>query len=212
MLVAMSAVALEGAALTVALAGEAAALAAAERRDRRAGTVPFSLGVLAVALAHGVAVLAPPEALAQGLDAVGPAIAGLGAVVAAALHAARGRGASPITTALVAGAGLTALHLASALVLTPFEPAEQGQPLMSALWALTGVVLLVAGLLRDTQPLRLAGLALLGAAAAKVFLADLTSLDALYRVGSFLALGLLLLVGGYAWARLRPAGPRHQYP
>ena len=213
LLVAMSAVALEGAALTVALAGEAAALAAAERRDRRAGTVPLSLGVLVVALGHGLAVLAPSDALVQGLDAVGAAIAGLGAVVAAALAAARGRGPSPITTALVTGAGLTALYLASALVLTPFEPAEQGQPLMSALWALAGVALVVAGLLRDAQPLRLAGLALLGAAAAKVFLADLATLDALYRVGSFLALGLLLLLGGYAWARLRPAAaPRHQYP
>jgi len=56
---------------------------------------------------------------------------------------------------------------------------------------------------------------LLGAAAAKVFLADLTSLDALDRVGSFLALGVLLMLGGYAWQRLRPEPPAdapHQYP
>jgi uncharacterized membrane protein len=221
LLVAWSAVALDGAALTVALAAEAAALAAVARREQATvpgggAPVPLYLGVLAIALAHGVAVLAPPESLLDGLDAVVPAVMGLGAVVAAALLAARGSGSSRIRTALVAGAGLTVLGLASALVLTPFEPAEQGQPLMSALWALAGVALLVAGLVRDAQPLRLAGLALLGAAAAKVFLADLTSLVALYRVGSFLALGLLLLLGGYAWARLRPtgrpAGPRAQYP
>ena len=86
---------------------------------------------------------------------------------------------------------------------------------MSALWALAGVGVLVAGLVRDAQPLRLAGLALLAAATGKVFLADLASLDTLYRAGSFLALGILLLVGGYAWHRLRPealADARQQYP
>jgi hypothetical protein len=45
--------------------------------------------------------------------------------------------------------------------------------------------------------------------------ADLASLDALHRVGSVLALGLLLMLGSCAWQRLRPAplgDARHQYP
>ena len=215
LLVLWTAVALEGAALTIALAGEAAALALVARRTRDEMAGPLGLGVLAVALGHGIVVLAPPEALASGLPAVVPALSGLGAVIAAALVAARGAATPALRTALVASAGLVALHLASALLLTPFEPAEQGQPLVSALWAAAGLALVVAGLVRDARELRLAGLALLGAAAAKVFLADLASLDALYRVGSFLALGLLLMLGGFAWQRLRPAplgDVRHQYP
>ncbi len=215
LLVLWTAVALDGAALTIALAAEAAALAAVARRAGDAMTGRLGLGVLAIALLHGIVVLAPPVTLTTGLEAVAPALTGLGAVIAAGLVAARAAATPALRAGLMAGAGLVALHLGSALLLTPFEPAEQGQPLVSALWAGAGLVLVVAGLVRDTRELRLAGLTLLGAAAAKVFLADLASLDALYRVGSFLALGLLLMLGAFAWQRLRPAplgDLRHQYP
>jgi hypothetical protein len=37
-----------------------------------------------------------------------------------------------------------------------------------------------------------------------VFAFDLASLTSLYRVGSFVALGLLLLLGAFAWQRIRP--------
>jgi uncharacterized membrane protein len=39
---------------------------------------------------------------------------------------------------------------------------------------------------------------------AKVFLYDLSALTSLYRVVSLIALGLLLLVGAFAYQRLRP--------
>jgi uncharacterized membrane protein len=38
----------------------------------------------------------------------------------------------------------------------------------------------------------------------KVFLYDLASLTSLHRVASFIALGLLLLAGTFAWQRIRP--------
>jgi uncharacterized membrane protein len=38
----------------------------------------------------------------------------------------------------------------------------------------------------------------------KVFLLDLATLTSLYRVVSFIGLGLLLLVGAFIWQRLRP--------
>jgi uncharacterized membrane protein len=38
----------------------------------------------------------------------------------------------------------------------------------------------------------------------KVFGFDLASLTSLYRVGSCIALGLLLLAGAFAWQRIRP--------
>ncbi len=41
----------------------------------------------------------------------------------------------------------------------------------------------------------------------KVFLYDLSTLDSVYRIASFIALGLLLLAGAYAYQRLRPPPP-----
>jgi uncharacterized membrane protein len=101
---------------------------------------------------------------------------------------------------------------------TPFQPGgdtaglplaelgirQQGQALLSALWALVGLGALVAGLVRDVRELRLSGLALLATAVGKVFLFDLSSLTSVYRVASFIVLGLLLLCGAFAWQRIRP--------
>ena len=63
----------------------------------------------------------------------------------------------------------------------------------------------IVGLMRDVSRLRIGGLALLGLAVAKVFVYDLAELDELYRVLSFIALGLFLLGGAFAYARLRRA-------
>jgi uncharacterized membrane protein len=63
---------------------------------------------------------------------------------------------------------------------------------------------LAAGLLRDERTLRLGALALLGATIGKVFLYDLAALESLYRVASFIALGLLLLLAAGLWQRMRP--------
>ena len=49
---------------------------------------------------------------------------------------------------------------------------------------------------------------LLGVTVAKVFLYDMASLDSLYRVGSLIGLGLLLLCGAFAWQQVRPKGVR----
>jgi uncharacterized membrane protein len=113
---------------------------------------------------------------------------------------------------------VTGLYLASVLLVTPFQPGgeaarlpldqldvrQQGQALLSTLWALAGVGALVAGLVGDRRALRLGALALLSVTVGKVFLFDLASLTSLYRVGSCIALGLLLLAGAFAWQRLRP--------
>jgi uncharacterized membrane protein len=49
-----------------------------------------------------------------------------------------------------------------------------------------------------------AALGLLLLSAAKVFLYDLSTLTSVYRVTSFIVLGLLLLAGAFAYQRLRP--------
>ena len=103
-------------------------------------------------------------------------------------------------------AGSTALYVASVEVVTAF-PAQQGQALLSGMWALVGVAVLMTGLVRDRRELRIGALALLALTLAKVGLYDLSSLDSLYRVASFVALGALLLLGAFAWQRLRPTAP-----
>ena len=75
---------------------------------------------------------------------------------------------------------------------------------LSVFWALVGVGTMALGLRRDLAIVRIAGLALLGVAVAKVFLFDLATLTAGYRVVSFIGLGLLLLGGALVWQRLRP--------
>jgi uncharacterized membrane protein len=215
-----SAVALDGAALTLALAAESAALAAVARRDRAQDPLPFAaaLAFLGASLGHALAVLAPPAALIAGLARPLEAALALAATAAAAVLAARAAARPDERVVLHAGAAVLGLYLASTLLITPFQPGadmaalplaeldvrQQGQALLSALWALTGVAALVAGLAGDRRALRLGALALLTLTAAKVFVFDLASLTSLYRVGSCVALGLLLLAGAFAWQRIRP--------
>ena len=205
----LAAVMLDGPALTLAWAAEAAVLAELARRhrdpDARAGALAF-LGLAAV---HAVVVLAPFDALVSGVEDPLGALALL-AVAGAALVAARIPGAP--RPALQGLAATAVLYLVSVEIITVFQGGigvrQQGQALLSGLWALVGVGALVAGLMRDRRELRLGALALLTVTLAKVGLYDLASLDSMYRVASFVALGALLLLGAFAWQRLRPTAPR----
>jgi uncharacterized membrane protein len=67
-----------------------------------------------------------------------------------------------------------------------------------------GGLAFIGGIVLRSAVLRLAGLALLGLATTKVFLYDLNSLDAAYRVVSFIGLGLLLLISSWAYQRFTP--------
>jgi uncharacterized membrane protein len=88
------------------------------------------------------------------------------------------------------------------------ELAKQAQVGLSVLWATIGSVLTVGGLWRNRASLRLAGLGLLGVVTLKVFIVDLASLDIAYRVLSFVALGVLLLVAAYLYGRMQPRSGR----
>jgi uncharacterized membrane protein len=78
----------------------------------------------------------------------------------------------------------------------------------SAVWILYALALLAVGVLRDARVPRYASLAVLGIAVAKVFLYDMSDLTGLYRVASFLGLGLVLIGIGYVYQRFvfRPPG------
>lgn len=84
------------------------------------------------------------------------------------------------------------------------EAREIGQSWLSAFWTVTGLAAVVWGLVRKSANARLAGLALLTVAIAKVWTYDLAKLDELPRALSFVALGLLL-VGAFAYQRIKPS-------
>ena len=86
--------------------------------------------------------------------------------------------------------------------------ARQAQVALSVLWAVVGGGAVAAGLVRFGPTARLFGLALLALATGKVFIYDLASLDASYRVLSLVGLGVVLLASSYAYRHIRMAGGR----
>jgi len=165
-----------------------------------------SLAFLAAATLHILMFEAPPQALAYGLDSVPRAVVASLLVIAAALAIASL--VRELRSGLGLAAAIAATYLGSVLVVDVAgghrgSVQQHAQLALSAFWAALGFGGLVAGLVRDRKPLRLAGFALLGLAVAKVFVVDLAALASLWRVASFLLLGLLLLAGGFAYQRMR---------
>lgn len=212
-----TAAALEGPALAATWAGIAAGLGASARREPLAGA--FTLGFLGLASLHALVVEAPPSALAFGVDDLVGVSAAFAALGLAALAIARELDSAPpqLRVALVASGATAFLYLASVAIVSVFQPGsetfdpslalgvrQQGQVLLSALWATAGVAALVVGLRGDQRAARLAGFGLLGLAFGKVIVFDLATLDSIYRVASCIALGLLLLASAFAYQRLRP--------
>ena len=218
-LVYLTAAALDGAALVTAWAGEGALCAVVARRTGNAVARVAGPGLLAVAALHALAVEAPAGSLADGAPDLGAATLALLALAgscAAAALVLPGRERRVLESA----AAVTLVYLGSVATVSAFEPGgptlglglgtlderQQGQVLLSAFWSVTGLAALTVGLLRDVRRLRFGGLALLVLALLKVFVYDLQSLDSIYRVLSFVAIGLLLLAGAFAYQRLRPGG------
>ncbi|MDQ5821507.1 MAG: DUF2339 domain-containing protein, partial [Actinomycetota bacterium] len=107
----------------------------------------------------------------------------------------------------VYGASLGILELAERLgtasIATSFQRGHTG---VSALWGALGLILLVVGLRRASRSLRLGGFALLAISLAKLFLYDLATLSSVTRALSFLAVGAVLLLGGFFVQRLSQGG------
>jgi uncharacterized membrane protein len=72
----------------------------------------------------------------------------------------------------------------------------------SGAWLGYGVAVMAIGIAAGNRQLRLAALAIVGLTAAKVFLVDMSGLVGLWRVLSFLGLGLVLIGLGAAYRRL----------
>jgi uncharacterized membrane protein len=203
--------ALDGPALVTGWAVHAALLAwvavrAADERAMFGGTV-----FLALAIGHVLTVEAPPDALANGLDGAATAAAAVAVVAAAAAFMAwvSRTGTAPWPGLFAAVSATSGVYLVSVLLVDAAGASDatgatqSGQLLLSAFWSVAGLAAIVGGLLRERRPLRLGGLVLLGVTVVKVFLVDLQTLDSIYRVGSFIALGLLLIAGAFAYQRVR---------
>lgn len=215
----LGALTLDGSLLALAWAGEAIALAGLARRSDDPVARWGSVGFAVLVASHALVFEAPPTALLEGVAQPLAAVAALGALIVASVAASRGAGAEPhLRGAALGSAAVAGLYLASVLVIDAFQPGhaagaalaldlgvrQQGQVVLSALWALVGTATVVAGLRRDVLVARRAGLALLLVALTKVATYDLSTLTSVYRVGSCVVLGALLLLAAFAWQRQRP--------
>lgn len=77
----------------------------------------------------------------------------------------------------------------------------RAQVALSISWAVSGAALVAVGFRRRDAALRWTGLLVFLLTVAKVFLVDLARLDLWYRVGSFLALGVLLVAASFLYQR-----------
>jgi len=218
-LIYLDAAVLDGTELVLAFGAQALVLAELARRTLDPFARTCALVLLTFAAGHALVFEAPPEALLRGADSLAAAALALGAVALTALRCGRsGPFGSAREPMVLLAAGVAALLLlASIAIVTPFQPGagapdtglglgvrQQGQVLLSAFWGACGFAALWLGLRRRSREIRLAGFALLAVAAGKVFLYDLSTLGSVYRVLSFVALGLLLLTAAYVYQRARP--------
>jgi uncharacterized membrane protein len=76
---------------------------------------------------------------------------------------------------------------------------------LSLLWGLYASVMLIIGIVRRWQPVRLGGLALLAIPVAKLFIWDTFRLEQVYSIVAYFSLGFILLAGGLLYQRYSEA-------
>lgn len=74
---------------------------------------------------------------------------------------------------------------------------------VSVIWTLSSIALVAAGILKKFRPVRLMGITLFGITILKVFFVDLSNLQTLYRIISFILLGVILILVSYMYQRYR---------
>ncbi|MGH2939294.1 MAG: DUF2339 domain-containing protein [Solirubrobacterales bacterium] len=213
--------AFHGPALVVAWAAAAAALAGLGSRLDTTPSAALSSAermivaavcFLILAVGHTLLFEAPPKAIIDGVPDLAEAAIALVACAAGTFAVARfARRVSPEAAQIAAFAGATLLvYLGSVVIIDTVgvdgsgETRQAGQTWLSAFWTATGLGAVILGLVRGRAEVRLFGLGLLSVAIGKVWIYDLSELEALARVLSFIGLGALLLLGAFAYARIKP--------
>jgi uncharacterized membrane protein len=171
-----------------------------------------AFGFLALGILHTLVVEAPPYALAEGVEDLGSSLVAIACCAGAALACWYwGREIRPYegtVVGFISAAGF--VYLGSVLIIDAIgagdsgEAREIGQAWLSAFWSATGLGAVIWGMVRRSPKARLGGLALLAVAIVKVWTYDLAELEELARALSFVALGLLLLAGAFAYQRFKP--------
>jgi len=171
-----------------------------------------AFGFLGLVILHVLVVEAPPSAIAEGVEDLGSSLVAIACCAGAALacwHWGREVEPKAATVAGFIGAG-GFVYLGSVSIIDVIgdngsgEARQIGQSWLSAFWTATGLGAVVWGMVRHSPKARLGGLALLAVAIAKVWTYDLSELEQLARALSFVALGLLLLAGAFAYQRFKP--------
>ena len=207
------ALALDGPALVAGWSAEAVILAWVAGRTGEQRALVFSFVFLGLAALHTLMDEAPPDGLLDGVGDLPRALTAVLCVAVAALLVSFLVSLADVRLVLL-GMGSVALVYAASLAIVDglqgdaVEQSQTAQVALSAFWGIVGLAAIVVGLVRDVRELRFGGLALLGLGVAKVFAYDLSELEQLYRVLSFIAVGVVLLVGAYAYQRVRAAGSR----
>lgn len=171
-----------------------------------------AFGFLGLAILHMLAVEAPPTAIAEGVPDLGASLIAIACCAGAALACWYwGREVEPKAATVAGFVGATGfVYLGSVSIIDVIgadasgEARQIGQAWLSAFWAATGLGAVIWGMVRKSPQARLGGLALLAVGIAKVWTYDLSELEQLARALSFVALGLLLLAGAFAYQRFKP--------
>ncbi len=116
----------------------------------------------------------------------------------------------PIQSILLAATGLFPLALISAeaynYCIENIRPRRKarwtGQMALSIVWGLYAIISLIVGFRQRLRPLRIAALGLLAVTAVKVLFIDLAHVQQIYRIVSFVVLGLTMFAASYLYHRL----------
>jgi len=81
--------------------------------------------------------------------------------------------------------------------------------LLTMAWTIQGLVLMAAGFLLRERTLRLSGLGLFAVCLFKVFVIDLRGLETIYRILSFIVLGIILLLVSFAYTKYKDVIKRY---
>ncbi len=74
---------------------------------------------------------------------------------------------------------------------------------LSSLWLVYGIILMIAGIWKRARGIRIMAIIILGIAILKIFIYDLSFLQTLYRIFSFIGLGVILMAASYMYQRYK---------